>query len=98
MPLCVLQSVKIDNNHAAKIKNELLIPQEAAQITQYVVICVGALLFLIGTFLVARSGTIKPQRVSFYLHEHTFRLGHIFFICWITFHFKEFQSAAIGKK
>ena len=26
------------------------------------------------------------------------RLGHDFFICWITLHFQEFQSAAIGKK
>ena len=26
-----------------------------------------------------------------------FVLGHNFFICWITFHFEEFQSAAIGK-
>ena len=25
-------------------------------------------------------------------------LGHDFFICWITSHFQEFQSAAIGKK
>ena len=24
--------------------------------------------------------------------------GHSISICWITFHFKEFQSAAIGKK
>ena len=26
------------------------------------------------------------------------RIRPQFFICWITFHFKEFQSAAIGKK
>ena len=27
-----------------------------------------------------------------------FTLGHNFFICWITSHFQEFQSAVIGKK
>ena len=26
-----------------------------------------------------------------------FNLDHRFLICWITFDFKEFQSAAIGK-
>ena len=25
-------------------------------------------------------------------------LGETFFICWITFQFQEFQSAAIGQK
>ena len=25
-----------------------------------------------------------------------YTLGHDFFICWITFHFQEFQSEAIG--
>lgn len=25
-------------------------------------------------------------------------LGHSYFVCWITFHFEEFQSAVIGEK
>ena len=32
------------------------------------------------------------------LFSHLFWLGHNFFIQWITLHFQEFQSAAIGKK
>ena len=36
--------------------------------------------------------------VFFGLLEKFHALGNSFFICWITFHFEEFQSAAIGKK
>ena len=35
----------------------------------------------------------KPTKMTFFLV-----LGHDFFICWITLHFQEFQSAAIRKK
>ena len=45
------------------VKHELLIPQMAAQIVQYIVIGVGVLLFITGTYLVAKSGTKKRSKV-----------------------------------
>ena len=33
-----------------------------------------------------------------FLFYFFFTLGHDFLICWITFHFQEFQSVVIGKK
>ena len=57
------KSIQIDDKHAAMVKHELLIPQMAAQIVQYIVIGVGVVLFITGTYLVAKSGTKKRLRV-----------------------------------
>ena len=40
-------------------------------------------------------GTVNQQNLKW---SYLVDLSHCFFTCWITFHIKEFQSVAIGKK
>ena len=59
--LWVNESVSIDEQHAAIVKNELLLPKQIATIAQYVSIAVGITLFLIGYFIIAQNGIRKTN-------------------------------------
>ena len=46
------------------------------------------------------SGNTPPSLDLWFAESISYlipKLGHNFFICWITFHFKEFQSVAFAK-